>query len=105
MYLESTDTVNFINIDTVWIGDKFFSEGGQNSLTNFKNTRKGKTTYRITAASFWKSNNDTDYPGKEPSTIKPPHYKGKACLIYYQNKQRKIISVPEFMRLNTLAYP
>lgn len=106
MYLESTDTVNFIKIDTVWIGDKFFSEGQQHSLTNYKNVRKGKTTYRITAASIWKSNNDSDLLNQEEtSALKPPRYKGKACLIYYLNKQRKIISVPEFMKLNTLAYP
>ena len=106
MYLESSDTVNFIHIDTVWIGDKFFVEGGQNRLDLFKNVRKGITTYRITALSSWSNKNDSDLKiVEETKGPKPPHYKGKACLIYYSGKQRKFIPVPEFMKLNTVNYP
>ncbi len=105
-YFESTDTIHFIHIDSVWIGDRLFVEGEKNSLTNFKNVRKGKTTYHITAASIWNSalNKGEEIVELDPA-IHPPHYKGKACLVYYADKQRKIIPVPEFMKLGTIAYP
>jgi hypothetical protein len=106
IYLESTDTINFIHFDTVWIGDRFFAEGAKNNLKNFKIARKGKTTYTITASSSWRSNNDIDIQKmEETSSLKPPRYKGKGCLVYYAGKQRKIISIPEFVLLSTLAYP
>jgi hypothetical protein len=104
-YFESSDTLKFIHIDTVWIGEKFFTED-QNSLTNFKNVRKGKTTYHITVSTRWNSNTSK---GEEIIQQKPafktPHYKGKACMIYYMGKQRRIIPVPDFMKLSTIAYP
>jgi hypothetical protein len=105
-YFESADTVNFVHIDTVWIGEKFFTEGGKNNLTNFKNVRQHKTTYHISAASIWNTKNDEDLKiVLETSGPRPPHYKGKACLIYCTDRQRKMISVPEFKKLNTVAYP
>ena len=107
MYLESTDTLHFIHFDTIWIENKFFTEAATNNkLTNFKNVRKGKTTYSITASSSWRSNTYIDaHKIEEVSTVKPPHYKGKGCLIYYEGKQRRIISIPEFVLLSTLNYP
>jgi len=105
IYLESTDTINFIHIDTVWIGEKFYAEKLKNNLTNYKNVRKGKTTYRITASSIWDSNTAKGEEFiEQKSSIKPPKHKGKACLIYYSGKERKIISVPKFTKLGTVVY-
>jgi hypothetical protein len=106
MYLQSNDTIHFIHIDTVWIGDKMYVENQPFNLNNYKNARKGITTYRITASTSW--NKETSQ-GQEildqKSPVKPPHYKGKGCLIYYSGKKRQIISVPEFVKLSPLAYP
>ena len=105
IYLESNDTTIFIHIDTVWVGDKLFVEKQKNNLTNYKNVRKGKTTYRITLSSSWDSNTSKSEEFTEhKSDIKPPKYNGKACLIYYIGKEKKQINVPRFLKLGTITY-
>jgi hypothetical protein len=105
IYLESTDTVSFIHIDTAWIGDKLFTEKQKNNLANFKNVRKGKTTFRITMSSSWSNdiNKGEEIRDQKPP-VDPPKYKGKACLIYYTGKQRNIISVKNFIKLSSVVF-
>lgn len=105
-YLESTDTVNFIRIDSVWIGDRLFSEDRRYKLTNYYNVKKGVTTYRITASFSWDQKDSTDMKYiMEHLDVKPPRYKGVACLMYYSGKQLQVIPVKEFAKLNSIAYP
>ncbi len=105
IYLESNDTINYIHVDSVWVGEKLFVEKQKNKLSNFKIVRKGKTTYSIMLASSWDSNTSKSEEFTEhKSGIKPPKYSGKACLIYYTGKEKKQINVPRFLKLGTITY-
>jgi len=105
-YLESTDTINFINIDSVWIGDRLFAKDRKFKLNNYYNVKNGKTTYRITASTLWDNKDSTDMKFvEEHLDVKPPRYKGVACLMYYSDKQLQLIPVKEFTKLNSIAYP
>jgi len=106
--LEIADTLNFIVIDTIWIGNKFYIENGDKQFTAEKLISEGKTIYNIKVSESTNTKNK-GYPEMEvvekQSSTYPPNYNGQACVYYYLKNKRQIIEIDSFIQLPRLAYP
>jgi hypothetical protein len=103
---ESTDTIHNITIDTVWIGNKFYTTNSKNSFLIFNSIVKGKMNYQLTIAESWNANGipDNEIVSNE-SKIITLIYNGQACVVYHYRKKKMVMLVENIIELPPIAYP
>ena len=104
--LESTDTLNFIKVDTIWMGGEYYVEKAEPGFTLFKVIFNKKTKYQLSYGKSWNKypHQEDDIPVLKPNE-ESPKYKGQAFVIYHYKKQREAIEIEGFAILQPIAYP
>jgi len=92
--LESNDTLQTLEFDTLWYGDEYYVQYQSRFYTLTKNIVNGKACYYFHISLSW-DNNSSDIVDNV-TFIKPPPYNGVACLFYNADKKRKRVDIDEF---------
>lgn len=105
--LENSDTKQIVTIDTVWIGERFYTEHQTPKFSINKTNINGVVRQQILIMEGYTSDGITqrDISETPKRTIKPPKYKGKACIQYQIKNKKKLLSVKEFIPLQRAAMP